>query len=421
MQLTWDDEFFTRALALCNTKIPCPACKSPTLRPDGRAGGKLRLKCKTCTKSCYAGNPELTSVYFSILDELHERDAEFFQKYNNEAPPVSVLPKARKPSSILKESLESLPTPDYPESSSTSQDESSSSEDEIPSAQDYTNNPFQKNTPLPTQEANTEKKSKIALVLESIASICLKALNNPDNINEETILSELLDSIDSLRPNLKTQPTKQSYAEAAARKKPTQRQQTNQRKPPTSRSPNHTDTSDTEKEDDWNSVSYKKKRNYTQTMPAKRELTREQQDRIMAGLPPHEVGFATIELHNIHRLPLSEIRKIFVRLGVENRWIRDMVTIAPRTMELIVFKERVDDIKRLLASTNFRIETETIQNRLENATNEEIIKTKRRLAYQINRLHSRMVMVRRYLHEQYANILSEMEVRQCKDMSDNEF
>ncbi len=250
------------------------------------------------------------------------------------------------------------------------------------------------------------------LVLESIASMCLRALNNPNTINEETILSELLDSIDSLRPNLKTQPIKQSYAEAAAQKKPTKRHQINQRKPSTPRSSNHTDTSDNEKEDDWNSVSYKKKRNYTQTMPAKQELNKEQQDRIMADLPPHEVGFATIELHKIHRLPLSEIRKIFLRLGVENRWIRDVVTVAPSTMELIVFKERVEDIKRLLASTNFRIETETVQNRLENATNEELIKTKRRLAYQINRLHSRMVMVRRYLHELYANILSEMEVRQ---------
>ena len=151
----------------------------------------------------------------------------------------------------------------------------------------------------------------------------------------------------------------------------------------------------------------------------RRQFTTTQQDRVLAGLPPHEVGFATIELHNIHRIPLREVRRALVRLGIENRWIRDMVTIAPRTMELVVFQEKVEDIRRLLEPTKLRIETETVHDRLFTTDTETLKATEKRLERQLERLHDRMVMVRRHLSDLYDRVISEIASR--NDISDNEF
>jgi hypothetical protein len=96
-----------------------------------------------------------------------------------------------------------------------------------------------------------------------------------------------------------------------------------------------------------------------------------------------------------------------------------MVTIAPRTMELVVFQEKVEDIRRLLEPTKLRIETETVHDRLFTTDTETLKATEKRLERQLERLHDRMVMVRRHLSDLYDRVISEIASR--NDISDNEF
>jgi hypothetical protein len=345
-------------------------------------------------------------VYKEAFQTLVEKDRAFFSQYEPNPPQRQ---QRTLPKTILKNAIKEIP------STSESDSETAMSEDDVPinnvtspappARQEAENAP---STPNP----NSGVKGLLLSLIASLTALVEKQEEPSEgSIIEhiEPVLRQILDSKDKkknqqhIKQQVPTYPKvgrNESFEESLKRfRKETQDENSNN--------------------NPWVTVTRGRYNAPPHSRPQKTPFTKAQQERVLQGLPPHEVGFATVELHNIHRIPLREVRRTLVGLGIENRWIRDMITVGPRKMELIVFKEKVDDIKRLLSPTKLRLETDTIHTNLFTASLEDLEHTKTRLERQAERLHSKMVMVKRFLADLHSEVVTELEARKSGVTADD--
>ena len=101
---------------------------------------------------------------------------------------------------------------------------------------------------------------------------------------------------------------------------------------------------------------------------------------------------------------------------METKSIRDIIYIAPQKIELIVFKEKVDDLKAKLINSSFACHAPVCPVDL---PAEDLKTLLLRLEKQIERLPERLVMVRKYLQSRLVEATLVKEMREAVPSTTN--